>query len=100
MLPTIQFRTFCLLVCCLKNANIKRRKTIIFACCFVWLRNLVFDIREEHRLRVIENWMLKKIFESKRDGIVRAWRKLHSEALHNLYSLSSVIRMIRSKRMS
>jgi hypothetical protein len=38
--------------------------------------------REEHRLRVIENKLLRKIFGPKRDGVTGGWRKLHSEKLH------------------
>jgi hypothetical protein len=43
--------------------------------------------------------MLRRIFGPKRDEVTEGWRKLHNEDLHNLYSLSSIIRMIRSKRM-
>jgi hypothetical protein len=41
-------------------------------------------LREEHRLRVFENRMLMRIFGPKRDKIIRGWRKLHNEELHNL----------------
>jgi hypothetical protein len=55
--------------------------------------------REEHRLRVFENRMLRRIFGPKRDEVMGGWRKVHKEELHNLYSLSSIIRMIMSRRM-
>jgi hypothetical protein len=42
--------------------------------------------REEHRLRVFENRVLKQIFGSKRNEVTRDWRKLHIEELNNLYS--------------
>jgi hypothetical protein len=41
----------------------------------------------------------KRIFEPRRDKILREWRKLHNEELHNFYSLPSAIRIIRSRRM-
>jgi hypothetical protein len=55
--------------------------------------------REEHKLRVFENWMLKRIFGPKRDGVKGGWRKLHNEELHNLYASPSIIRIIKSRRM-
>jgi hypothetical protein len=56
-------------------------------------------LREEHRLRVFENRVLRKIFEPKRDEITGGWRKLHNEELHNLYISPSIIRIIKSRRM-
>jgi hypothetical protein len=53
-------------------------------------------LREEDTLRVFENRMLRRIFEPKRDEVTEGWRKLHNEELHNLYSSSSIIRMIKS----
>jgi hypothetical protein len=43
--------------------------------------------------------MLRRIFGSKRDEVPGDWRKLHNEKLHNLYSSSSIIRLIKSRRM-
>jgi hypothetical protein len=48
---------------------------------------------------VFENRVLRRIFGQKRDEVTGEWRKLHNEELHNLYSSSSIIRMIKSKRM-
>jgi hypothetical protein len=56
--------------------------------------NLVSDIREEHRQRVLENRVLRRIFEPKRDEVTREWRKLHNEELRDLYSSPSKIRII------
>jgi hypothetical protein len=56
-------------------------------------------LREKHELRVFENRVLRKIFGRKRDGVTRGWRKLHKEALHNLYSSPSIFRIIKSRRM-
>jgi hypothetical protein len=55
-------------------------------------------LREEHRLKVFENRVLRGIFGPKRDEVTGVWRKLHNEELHNLYSLPSIIRMIKSRR--
>jgi hypothetical protein len=43
--------------------------------------------------------VLRRIFGSKIDGVTRNWRKLHSEELHNLYSLPDIIRLMKSRRM-
>jgi hypothetical protein len=51
-------------------------------------------LREEHRLRVFEKRVLRRIFGPKRDEVTGGWRKLHNEKLHKLYSSSSTIRMI------
>jgi hypothetical protein len=56
-------------------------------------------LREEHRLRVFENRVLRRIFGLKRDEVTGGWRKLHNEELHNLYSSPSINRMIKSRSM-
>jgi hypothetical protein len=56
-------------------------------------------LREKHRLRVFENRMLRRIFGPKRDEVMGDWRKLHNEELHNMYSLSNIIRMNKSRRI-
>jgi hypothetical protein len=57
------------------------------------------DMREEHRLRVFESRVLRRMFGPKRDEVMGGWRKLHKEELHDLYSSPSVIRIIKSRRM-
>jgi hypothetical protein len=52
-------------------------------------------LREEHRLRVLENRFLRRIFVPKRDDITGEWRKLHSEELHILYPSPDIIRQIK-----
>jgi hypothetical protein len=59
---------------------------------------LVYDIKGEHRLRVFENRVLRRIFGPKRDEVTGGWIKLH-EKLHYLYSSPSIIRLIKSRRM-
>jgi hypothetical protein len=56
-------------------------------------------LREEHRLRVFENGVLRRISGPKTDGVTGGWRKLHNEELHNFYSSPSISRMIKSRRM-
>ncbi|KAJ4432681.1 hypothetical protein ANN_21304 [Periplaneta americana] len=56
-------------------------------------------LREEHRLRVFENKVLRKIFGAKRDEVTGEWRKLHNTELHGLYSLPDIIRNIKSRRL-
>jgi hypothetical protein len=51
-------------------------------------------LREERRLRVLENRALRRIFEPKRDQITGKWRKLHYEELNDLYSSPNIVRMI------
>jgi hypothetical protein len=55
-------------------------------------------LREEQKLKVCMDWMLTK-FGPKRDEIIRDWRKLYNEELHNMYSSPNVIKMIKSRRM-
>jgi hypothetical protein len=52
-------------------------------------------LKVEHRLRVLENRVLRRIFGPKRDEVIGGWRKLHNEGVHNLYCPPSIIRIIR-----
>jgi hypothetical protein len=52
-------------------------------------------LREERRLRVFKNRVLKRIFGPKRDDITREWRRLHDEELNDLYSSPNIIRVIK-----
>jgi hypothetical protein len=54
---------------------------------------------EEHRLRVFENRVLRRIFGPKRDEVTGECRNLHNEELRDLYSSPSIIRIIKSRRM-
>ena len=56
-------------------------------------------MREERRLRVSENRVLKRIFGPNRDEVTEEWRKLHNEELSNLYSQPNIVRVIKSRRM-
>jgi hypothetical protein len=56
-------------------------------------------LREEHRLKVYENRVLRRIFGPKRDGVTGEWTKLDNEELNDLYSSSNIIRLIKSIRI-
>ena len=56
-------------------------------------------LREERRLRVFENRVLRRIFGPKRDEVTGEWRNLHNEELNYLYSLPSILRVIKSRIM-
>ena len=61
--------------------------------CETW----TLTLREEHRLRVFENRVLRRIFWPKRDGVTEEWRKLHNEELNDLYSAPNIVRVIKSR---
>jgi hypothetical protein len=56
-------------------------------------------LREERKLRVFENMVLRRIFGSRRDDVTREWRRLHNEELNGLYSSPSIVRVIKLRRM-
>jgi hypothetical protein len=56
-------------------------------------------LRDERRLKVFENRVLRGIFGPKRDEVTGEWRKLHNEELNNLYSSPNIVQVIKSRRM-
>jgi hypothetical protein len=60
---------------------------------------LSLTLREEHRLRVFQNRVLRRIFGPKRDEVTGGWRKLHNEELHGFYSSPGIVRVIKATRM-
>jgi len=82
-----------------KNKQIKTDKTIILHVVLYGCENWSLTMREECRLRVFENRVLRRIFGSKREKVIGEWRKLHNEALNDLYSSSNIVRVIKSRRM-
>jgi hypothetical protein len=59
----------------------------------------LLTLREERRLKVFENKVMRRIFGPKSDEVMGNWRKLHNEELYNLCSSPSIIRMMKSRRM-
>ena len=64
-----------------KNLKIKIYRTIILSVVLYGCETWSLTLREEHRLRVFENRVLRGIFGPKRDGVTGEWRKLHNEEL-------------------
>jgi hypothetical protein len=56
-------------------------------------------LREERRLRVFENRVVRGIFEPKSDEVIGEWRKVHNMELKDLYSSPNIVRVIKSRRM-
>jgi hypothetical protein len=63
--------------------------------CEIWSLTL----KEEIRLRVFENWVLRRIFGPKRHEVAGDWRKLHEEELRNVYSSPNIIMTIKRRWM-
>jgi hypothetical protein len=82
-----------------KNIEVRIYKSIILPVVLYGCETWSLILREEHRLRVFENRVLRRIFGPKRDEVTGEWRKFLNEELHNLYSSPNIIRMIKSRRM-
>jgi hypothetical protein len=82
-----------------KNVKVRIYKNMILPMVLYGCETWSLSVREEHKLRVFENRVLRRIFGPKRDRVKGVWRKLHNEDLHNLYSSPSIIRIIKSRRM-
>jgi hypothetical protein len=74
-------------------------KTIILPVVLYGCETWSLALRGEHRLRVFENRVLGMIFGLRTDEVTGEWRKLLNEKLHDLYSLPSIIRIMKSRRM-
>jgi hypothetical protein len=55
-------------------------------------------LREERRLKLFENRVLRRVFGPKKDEVTGEWRKLHKEELNDLYSLPNIVRVVKSRR--
>jgi hypothetical protein len=83
-----------------RNVKVKIYKTIILPVVLYGCETWSLTLREEHRLRMFENRVLRRIFGPKRDEVTGEWSKLHSEGLHILYSFPSIIRQIKARRIT
>jgi hypothetical protein len=86
------------LIFCQKNLKIKIHKTVILSVVLYGCETWSLTLEEEHRLRVFEKRVLRKIFgpKSEEDG---SWSKLYNDELHSLYSSPNIVRVIKSRRM-
>jgi hypothetical protein len=82
-----------------KNLKIRIQKTLILPVVLYGCETWSLTLREEQRLSVFENRVLRRIFGPKRDEVTGEWRKLLKEELRDLYSSPSIIRMIKLGRM-
>ena len=82
-----------------KNLNIKIYRTIIFPVVLYGCETWLLTLREERRLRVLENRVLRGIFGPKRDEVTGEWRKLHNEELNDLCSSANIVRVIKKNEM-
>jgi hypothetical protein len=82
-----------------KNLKIRIYKTIILPVVLYGCETWSLTLRDEHRLKVSKNRMLRRIFGPKRDEVMGEWKKLHNKELHDLYSSPSIIRIIKLRRM-
>jgi len=82
-----------------KNSKIKIYRTIILPGDLNGCETWSLTLRKERRLRVFANRVLRRILAAKRDEGIGQWKKLRNEALNDLYSLSNIIRVIKTRRM-
>ena len=82
-----------------KNLKIKIYRTILLPVVLYGCETWSLALREERRLRVFENRVLRRLFGPKRDEVTGEWRKLHNEELRDLYTLPNIVRVVKLRRM-
>ena len=82
-----------------KNLKIKKYRTIILPVVLYGCETWSLTLREERRLRVFENRVLRRVFGPKRDEVTGEWRKLHNEEVSDLYSSHNIVRGVKSRIM-
>jgi hypothetical protein len=80
-----------------KNLKIRIYRTIILLVVLYGCETWSLTLKEERRMRVFENRVLRRIFGPNRDEVTREWRKLHNEELNGLYSLPNIVRVIKPR---
>jgi hypothetical protein len=83
-----------------KNLKIKIYRTIILPMVLYGCETRSLTLREECRLRVFENRVLRTVSGPKKDKVIGEWRKLPNKELNDLYSLSNMVRVVKSRRMN
>ena len=82
-----------------KTLKIKIYRSIILPVVLYGCETWSLTLREERRLRVFENRLLRRVFGPKRDEVPEEWRKLHKEELRDFYTLPNIVRVVKSRRM-
>jgi len=77
-----------------KNLKIKIYRTLILPVVFYGCETWLLTLREERKLRVLENMMLRRIFGPRRDEVTGEWRRLNNEELNDLYPSYNIVRVI------
>ena len=82
-----------------KTLKIKIYRTITLPVVLYGCETWSLRRREERKLRVSEDMVLRRIFGPRRDEVTWKWRRLHNEELNDLYSSPNIVRVIKSRRM-
>ena len=98
MLAIIRCRTNCVFHVAIQKYKIKIYRTIILPSFLYGCKTWSLISREERKLRVFENKVLRRIFGPMRDEVTGEWRRLHNEELNDLYCSPSIVRVIKLRR--
>jgi len=81
------------------NLKVKIYRTVILPVVLYGYETWSLTLREERKLRVFENMVLRRNFGPRKDEVMGEWRRLHNDKLNDLYSSPNIVQMIKSRRM-